>query len=109
NKIDAQAYAFSAAQHVPTTPFKWNDYGFELDGPVRIPKLFNGRDRLFFMANYEALRRRQNAPANFTLPTQAMLGGDFSSLLSQATPVRIYDPANNKTQFPGNIIPTARL
>src|SRR5207344_1258675 len=32
NKIDAQNYAFSPAQHVPTTPFKWNDYGFELDG-----------------------------------------------------------------------------
>src|SRR5204863_3251535 len=64
NKIDAQSYAFSPAQHVPTTPFKWNDYGFELDGPVRIPKLFNGRDKLFFMANYEALRRRQSGPAN---------------------------------------------
>src|SRR6476660_603436 len=36
NELDAQGYAFSAAQHVPTTPFKWNDYGFELDGPVRI-------------------------------------------------------------------------
>src|SRR5256714_1008264 len=37
NKLDAAPYAFSAAQHVATTPFKWNDYGFELDGPVRIP------------------------------------------------------------------------
>src|SRR4029079_15163067 len=36
NKIDAHEYAFSAAQHTPTNPFKWNDYGFELDGPVRI-------------------------------------------------------------------------
>ena len=33
--------------------------GFELDGPVRIPHLFNGRDRLFFMSNYEAFRLRQ--------------------------------------------------
>jgi hypothetical protein len=104
NKMDAQSYAFSAAQHVPTTPFKWNDYGFELDGPVRIPKVFNGRDKLFFMANYEALRRRQNSPNNYTLPTQAMFNGDFSSLST-----KIYDPANNKTQFPGNVIPTTRL
>src|SRR5690242_10336410 len=90
NKMDAQSYAFSAAQHVPTTPFKWNDYGFELDGPVRIPKVFNGQDKLFFMANYEALRRRQSGPANYTLPTQAMLNGDFGSLST-----KIYDPANN--------------
>src|ERR1041384_6979596 len=78
NKIDAQNYAFSAAQHVPTTPFKWNDYGFELDGPVRMPKVFSGTDKLFFMANYEALRRRQSAPQNYTLPSQALLNGDFS-------------------------------
>src|SRR5689334_12413889 len=104
NKMDAQSYAFSAAQHVPTTPFKWNDYGFELDGPVRIPKVFNGQDKLFFMANYEALRRRQSGPANYTLPTQAMLKGDFGSLST-----KIYDPANNKTPFPSNVIPTTRL
>ena len=104
NKMDAQSYAFSAAQHVPTTPFKWNDYGFELDGPVRIPKVFNGQDKLFFMANYEALRRRQSGPANYTLPTQAMLNGDFGSLST-----KIYDPANNKTPFPSNVIPTTRL
>src|SRR5881396_1364058 len=83
NKIDAAPYAFSAAQHVPTTPFKWNDYGFELDGPVRIPKVFNGRDKLFFMSNYEALRRRQNFPVNYTVPTAAMFNGDFSALLAQ--------------------------
>ena len=103
NKMDAQSYAFSAAQHVPTTPFKWNDYGFELDGPVGIPKLFNGRDKLFFMANYEALRRRQSAPQNYTLPTQAMLNGDFSSLSA-----KIYDPTT-KLPFTNNVIPIARL
>jgi len=105
NKMDAQSYAFSAAQHVPTTPFKWNDYGFELDGPVRIPKVFNGRDKLFFMANYEALRRRQSAPTNYTLPTQAQLNGDFSSLSA-----KIYDPTTTpRTQFLNNVIPTTRL
>ena len=55
--LDAQPYAFTSV-HPKKSPFKWNDYGFELDGPVSLPKLYNGHDKLFFIANYEALRRR---------------------------------------------------
>src|SRR5262249_28505341 len=69
------------------SPFRWNDFGFELDGPVSIPKLFNGKNRLFFMANYEALRQRQTAQAVYSVPTPAMFGGDFSKLGTT-----IYDP-----------------
>jgi len=59
DKLDAAPYSFTAT-HQTKSPFKWNDFGFEFDGPVRIPKLFNGQNKLFFMANYEALRRRQS-------------------------------------------------
>ena len=52
DKFDAVPYAFTAT-HPAKSPFKWNDYGFEIDGPIRIPKLFDGRNRLFFMANDE--------------------------------------------------------
>ena len=65
--LDAKQYQFTTAK--PKNPFKWNDYGFEVDGPVRIPHLFNGRDKLFFMTNYEALRRRQSVLNTFTVPT----------------------------------------
>src|SRR5437899_5925574 len=41
--LDAQPYAFTSV-HPPKSPFKWNDYGFELDGPVRVPKLYNGHE-----------------------------------------------------------------
>src|SRR5881409_807734 len=44
--LDAQPYAFTVV-HPPKSPFKWNDYGFELYGPVRVPKLYNGHDKLF--------------------------------------------------------------
>jgi hypothetical protein len=107
--FDAVPYSFGTV-HPNKSPFKWNDYGFEIDGPVRIPKLFNGRNKLFFMANDEWKKQRQNSQANFTLPTAAMQKGDFSSF---ATP--IYDPQTGgatgatKTQFPGNVIPTSRL
>ena len=103
DKLDAKQYQFTSAK--PKNPFKWNDYGFELDGPVRIPKLFNGHDKLFFMSNYEALRRRQSGLNTFTVPTGKMFTGDFSELLPSTV---IYDPSTGQP-FAGNIIPTNRL
>jgi carboxypeptidase family protein len=107
--FDAVPYAFGTV-HPNKSPFKWNDYGFELDGPVRIPKLFNGRNRLFFMANDEWKIQRQNSQALYTLPTPAEESGNFSALSAI-----IYDPNTggstgaNKTPFPGNVIPSNRL
>jgi hypothetical protein len=102
DKFDAKPYAF-VANPPAKSPFKWNQYGFELDGPVRIPKLFNGRDRLFFTANYESFRQRRNFNGIYTVPTPAMTGGDFSGLSAL-----IYDP-QTKAPFPGNVIPTNRI
>ncbi len=102
DKFDARPYAF-AANPPAKSPFKWNQYGFELDGPVRIPNLFNGRDRLFFLTNYEAFRQRRNFNSIFTVATAPMFAGDFSGI---ANP--IYDP-NTKAPFPGNVIPATRI
>src|SRR5262245_304846 len=101
--LDAQPYAFTSV-HPAKSPFKWNDYGFELDGPVRVPKLFNGTDKLFFMANYEALRRRQNFLSTYSVPTPAMFNGDFSE---SGIPT-IYDPIT-KLPFPNNKIPADQI
>ena len=90
NKFDAMPYAFTAT-HPKTSPFKWNDYGFEMDGPVRIPKLFDGRNRLFFMSNYEKRVQRQNSQGTYSVPTAAMFGGDFS-----AWGTTIYDPDSGR-------------
>ena len=67
DKLDAKNYAFTTARP-PKDPFKWNQYGFTFGGPVRIPKLFNGKDQLFFMANYEAFRQRRQVQASTTCP-----------------------------------------
>ena len=108
DKFDAVPYAFTAT-HPVKSPFKWNDYGFEIDGPVRIPKLLDLRNRLFFMANDEWKAQRQNSQATYSVPTPAMFGGDFSALGTT-----IYDPATGangatKTPFPDNKIPSNRL
>ena len=108
DKFDAVPYAFTA-NHPAKSPFKWNDYGFEVDGPVRIPKLLDLRNRLFFMANDEWKVQRQNSQAVYSVPTAAMFGGDFSALGTA-----IYDPATavnggTKQPFPGNRIPSNRI
>ena len=102
--VDAKQYQFTSAK-VGKNPFKWNDYGFELDGPVRIPHVFDGRDKLFFMSNYEAFRQRQTTQGVYSVPTAAMFNGDFSELLPDTV---IYDPTTGQP-FPNNVIPTNRL
>ena len=101
--MDAKQYQFTTVK--PKNPFKWNDYGFELDGPVRIPRLLDGRDKLFFMANYEAFRQRQSVLNTYSVSTAKMFTGDFSELLP-ATVIR--DP-NTGQPFPGNVIPAGQL
>jgi hypothetical protein len=109
DKFDAVPYAFTS-NHPVKSPFKWNDYGFEIDGPVRIPKVFDGRNKLFFMATDEWKKQRQNTQGIYSVPTAAMFGGDLSGLGSTI----IYDPNTGvggatKTPFPGNVIPANRL
>ena len=43
-------------QHV-RNPLNRNDYGFTLGGPVRIPKIYNGKDKTFFFFNFEQFRQ----------------------------------------------------
>jgi hypothetical protein len=96
-KFDAKPYTFTSV-HPDKSPFKWNDYGFEADGPVI-------KDKLFLMANFEALRRRQTTQQTFTVPSDRMFNGDFSQLLPGTI---IYDP-NTGQPFPGNVIPASRI
>ncbi len=119
-KMDALPYAFTA-KPVTASPFKWNQYGFELGGPLSIPKVFNAKDKLFFMANYEGFNQRQQTNTPYNVATLAMRNGDFSALLPQG--IQLYYP-NGRTlvaspggavsvagvqPIPGNVIPTSML
>src|SRR5438105_11576791 len=113
SNLDARPYAFTS-QVPDKSPFKWNQYGFTLGGPVQIPKLFNGKNRLFFMSNYEKLQHRKTTEVSTSVAPVAMRNGDFSAAGSP-----IFDPlsrtfnssgiAVSATQFPDNVIPASRF
>lgn len=118
DKLDARPYFFkdpeSPNQTAPLkAPYRQNQYGGTLSGPVRIPKLFDGRNRLFFMANFEGFKSRRSVPSFFTTMTPAMRNGDFSvftgTLQDPATRVRTAAGAITSAPFPGNQIPAARI
>src|SRR5947207_702404 len=102
DKLDARQYAFAGERL--REPLKWNQYGFALGGPVWLPKIYNGKDRLFFMSNFEGFKERRLRRQLFTVPSVKMRNGDFSEV---STP--IYDPLNRTQRFPGNVIPRDRF
>ncbi|HYR84794.1 MAG TPA: hypothetical protein VE422_12010 [Terriglobia bacterium] len=59
DKLDAKQYAFAGQRS--KDPFKWNQYGFTVGGPVWLPKIYKGTDRLFFMSNFEGFRERRTS------------------------------------------------
>jgi hypothetical protein len=104
-----------------------NDFGGSLGGPVRIPKLYDGRQKTFFFFSWEQYRNNPGTTSQTTLPTKAEVqNGDFSALLGASTgatnpcdntPVltgQIFNPnttscptgfVGGRIAFPGNIVP----
>jgi hypothetical protein len=80
-----------------------NQYGATVGGPVLIPKLYNGRNRTFWLFNFDSVRQRNPNTLLSSLPTQAELDGDLSGVAGGIT-----DPAAG-TPFPGGRIPAARF
>jgi len=92
-----------------------NRWGGSFSGPVRIPKVYDGRNKTFFLYGYEGIRdarpRNNGTP---TTATAAMLRGDFSELLKLGPQYQIFNPFTRRAiaggrfqqdPFPNNIIP----
>ena len=78
------ARPFSNASYTGSTPtsnpvLRLNQFGFVADGPVYLPKIYNGRGKTFWMANYEGWRMNNGVTLREAVPTPAELGGDFSA------------------------------
>src|SRR5438270_6440793 len=90
----------------------YHRFGGVFDGPVYIPKLYNGRDKTFFLFSYEHLLDNVAEPQVFTVPTAAERNGDFSALIANRSNIAdaantvIYNPFSG-TQSGSNVVRTS--
>ncbi len=98
----------------------FNRYGGSVSGPWLLPKIYDGRNKSFWIFGYEGYRRNRNEPGSsvFTVPTAKERQGDFSELLAVGPAYQIYDPDTitpaaggrfSRLPLPGNIIPSSRI
>lgn len=125
--LDANTF-FNDFKGIPKNLDRQNDYGLTLGGPIRIPHLYNGKDKTFFFFSWEQYRKTQGGVTNYTVPTALQRQGNFSETLtanalgtnpcdgSTIFQGQIFDPTTTqpdggggqcRTAYPGNIIPSA--
>jgi len=117
NIADANPYYFPYNAAPPKVyPYKWNDYGFELDGAIRIPHVYDGRNKFFFMVDDEWRKIRTIGQGNATVPSPTIASGNFQGFTDKnGNPVTIYDPSTGdanglgKTPFANNTIPPGEI
>jgi hypothetical protein len=100
-KLDANTWAnknFPAGTtFTPRNPYTQSQYSATFGGPVIIPHLFNGKDKLFFFADYFGTRYHQGGLATSSVLSAKMRQGDFSELLNPAIMC-----SSNPTNCPAN-------
>ena len=87
----------------PRAVVRYNRFGGTVGGPVVLPKIFDGRNKLFFFFAYENLPDVFPEPGTFTVPTAAERTGNFSALPAANV---IYDPMSAVTTTPGHVART---
>ena len=120
NALDANSWANNRSGQA-LAPIRYDLYGGTVGGPVRIPKVYDGRNRTFFFFSYEGYHFTQPSQGLYSLPTQAELNGDFSQLEQvNCQQIAIFDPSTvlpnpakpgfyTASPFPKNVIPTSRI
>jgi hypothetical protein len=129
NSVHGSAYDFNQVSKLAATPWFtnragqkksqliFNQWGMSAGGPIWIPKVVNGKDKLFWFFSYEGIHDAFPEPQVGTVATAAERAGDFSQLLSVGANYAIYDPLTGvqngsrvqRTPFQNNVIPTNRL
>ena len=102
---------FDALSYFDATKSKLrrNQFGATLAGPVYLPKLYDGRNRTFFMFTWDSLRLTDGKTQRGVVPDPAMLRGDFSKATdSFGRPITLTDSVN-RVPFANNQIPASRL
>ncbi len=92
--------------------------GVTVTAPVRVPKIYDGRNRSFWTFGFENLNISRNLAFTGTVPTPEQLRGDFSALLRLGSRYQIFDPGttvaapNGRFQrqpLANNVVPASRI
>src|ERR1700689_478042 len=115
DKLDAADF-FENAHNIPKGQLRQNQFGFTAGGPVIIPKLFDGRNKVFFFGDYEGLRRVQGTVLTGSVPSEAERSSGYTNFqdliqaqsgtetdaLGRTMPIgTILDPATTRQISPG--------
>jgi hypothetical protein len=102
--LDAKGY-FDVAK----SKLRRSQFGATVGGPVCVPKLYDGRNRTFFLVTWESLRAIAGKSQRGIVPRPEMLSGDFSKAVDAfGKPLTITDTLA-KAPFPNNFIPANRM
>lgn len=106
-----------------------NQFGFNVSGPVVVPKLYDGARTTFFSVSYEGVREKIGRSYLRTIPIPEQRAGDFRRVVDPAgNPLRVFDPGTTavnpafnpaqpisesnlqylRSPFPNSLIPEAR-
>ena len=106
------------AQKLPKDAHYLDQFGWQVEGPIFIPKVYDGRNKSFFMFNYEGYREGTPRPQTLSVPAKEFLDGDFSKNVDgQGRLITIYDPRTGRDvngvwtrdPFAGNLMPKDRI
>jgi hypothetical protein len=118
DKLDAADF-FENAHQVPKGELRQNQFGFTAGGPLYIPKLFNGKNKVFLFGDYQALRRVQGTILSGSVPSAAertsgytnfqdliaAQSGTVTDALGRTMPVgTILDPATTRKLASGAFV-----
>jgi hypothetical protein len=129
NSLHGSAYNFNQVSKLAATPFftnraglrkpvtRYNQYGVTAGAPLMIPKVLDGRNRVFWYLAYEGIKDSFPEPITTSVPSAAFKAGNFASLLNINSSYTIYDPTTGvvegarirRTPFAQNTIPAASL
>src|ERR1051326_9028407 len=129
NQLHGTAYEFNQTSALAATPFflnrggqknpvtRFNQWGVNAGAPLWIPKVFNGRNKVFWYFAWEGINDSFPEPLTESLPTAAEGAGDFSALLKVGSSYQLYDAFSGVAQgsrvspspLTGNVIPKSRL
>ncbi len=131
NRLHGQFYEFFQNEKTNANSFfnnlsnqkralvRQNRFGASASGPVYLPKVYDGRNKSFWMYGYEGIKDTfPRQTTTDTVPTEAQRRGDFSQLLGVSAQYQIYDPSTiapaangrfSRQPLPGNVIPASRI